>query len=404
MNCECDTKPIGNLDDRGTGGDTKPIGLSKISTSKPMPSPKSSRSPGKKEKSPKQSARSPSKKKLLKCSSCDQKFPKSDYSPDELDKEADERRCMSCVASTQSLFSAIRVSTSSRTNEQSAEAEVQRLRSRDPAVQAEAANRIWELSRSGDEETDRELAAAGAIGPLVELLRCRDAAWFAAGALQSLSCRSGTRKTAIVTAGALPHLVALLRSGDADDQEVVAMALANIAMGEEPTTPNGQALLAERQRAIVRSGALGPLVDLLAEEGHEGSQEAVAGIIANLAASTDEHGEQAELQAELQAALTADVCADVAGALTALATLLRSPDSLPEVHLEAARALRLLARKDDSERIAAVARALGLEAGSGAVGDVPDERCVDEEVKRILREHSERFLERQHAQEEDTES
>ena len=66
--------------------------------------------------------------------------------------------------------------------------------------------------------------------------------------------------------------------------------------------------------------------------------------------------------------------------------------------------LRLLARKDDSERIAAVARALGLEAGSGAVGDVPDERCVDEEVKRILREHSERFLERQHAQEEDTES
>ena len=30
-------------------------------------------------------------------------------------------------------------------------------------------------------------------------------------------------------------------------------------------------------------------------------------------------------------------------------------------------------------------------------------RCVDEEVKRILRDHSKRFLERQHAQEEDTE-
>jgi len=56
-----------------------------------------------------------------------------------------------------------------------------------------------------------------------------------------------------------------------------------------------------------------------------------------------------------------------------------------------------------------VARALGLEAGSGAPDAggrcVADERCgcVDEEVKRILREHSKRFLERQHAQEEDTE-
>ncbi len=325
----------------------------------------------------------PSKKKQLKCSSCEQQFAKGDFSKDELKKDADERRCMSCVASTEALFSTIRLS-SRRTNEQSAEAEVERLRSKDPAVQADAANRVWQLSRSGDESTDRELAAAGAIGPLVELLRCRDdeRAWFAAGALQSLSCRSEARKTAIVTAGALTPLVALLRSGDAEDQEVVAMALANLSDGAGATGPNGQELLAERQLAIVRAGALAPLVGLLAE-GHDGSQEAAASTVASLAASDE---------AELRAALTSDVCAEAAGALPALAALLRSQASLPEVRLEAARALRLLASKDDSERVAAVARALGLEAGSGAVGDVPDERSVHDECERLLLEHSERAV------------
>ena len=64
-----------------------------------------------------------------------------------------------------------------------------------------------QLSRSGDEVIDREIAAAGAMGLLVELLRCPEARWFAAGALQSLTCRSEARKAAIVNAGALVPLV-----------------------------------------------------------------------------------------------------------------------------------------------------------------------------------------------------
>ena len=44
------------------------------------------------------------------------------------------------------------------------------------------------------------------MGLLVELLRCPEARWFAAGALQSLTCRSEARKAAIVNAGALSLL------------------------------------------------------------------------------------------------------------------------------------------------------------------------------------------------------
>ena len=63
--------------------------------------------------------------------------------------------------------------------------------------------------------------------------------------------------------------------------------------------------------------------------------------------------------------MTRTICADTSGALTALVALLRSLHSSPEVRLEAARALRMLATKadeTDGESVAAVARALGLDA------------------------------------------
>ena len=317
------------------------------------------------------------KAKKLKCSSCESSFTKADFSKEEMRKGADDRRCMSCVTSTEALFSAMRLS-SRRTNEQTAEGEVERLRSKDPAVQADAANKLWQLSRLGEEATDREIAASGAIGPLVELLRCREdeRAWFAAGALQSLSCRSEARKTAIVSAGALNPLLTLLRSGDAEDKEVVAMALMNLSDGSGATGANGLELTTERQLAIVRAAALTPLVQVL-WDGEDGSKEAAAGTLANLAASEEP---------ELRAALSSEVCAEASGGLTALVALLRA-ENLPEAKLEAARALRLLASKDDSERVVAVARALGLEAGSGAVGDiVPSTTRVHEELERIVEE------------------
>jgi len=103
--------------------------------------------------------------------------------------------------------------------------------------------------------------------------------------------------------------------------------------------------------------------------------------------------------------VTRTICADTSGALTALVALLRSLHSSPEVRLEAARALRLLATKADEtdvpyleadetdvESVAAVARALGLDAskyGSTELGDFT-ERCVLEECERLVNENGER--------------
>ena len=93
--------------------------------------------------------------------------------------------------------------------------------------------------------------------------------------------------------------------------------------------------------------------------------------------------------------MTRTICADTSGALTALVALLRSLHSSPEVRLEAARALRLLATKadeTDGESVAAVARALGLDAskyGSTELGDFT-ERCVLEECERLVNENGER--------------
>ena len=100
--------------------------------------------------------------------------------------------------------------------------------------------------------------------------------------------------------------------------------------------------------------------------------------------------------------MTRTICADTSGALTALVALLRSLHSSPEVRLEAARALRLLATKadetdvpyleadeTDGESVAAVARALGLDAFRTERGDFT-ERCVLEECERLVNENGER--------------
>lgn len=92
--------------------------------------------------------------------------------------------------------------------------------------------------------------------------------------------------------------------------------------------------------------------------------------------------------------MTRIICADTSGALAALVALLRSLHSSPEVRLEAARALRLLATKadeTDGESVAAVARALGLDASNGSTElDDFTERCVLEECERLVNENGER--------------
>ena len=308
----------------------------------------------------------------VKCSSCDIKFEKTEFTKEEL-KAGDDRRCKTCVASTTALFAAARSVSFRRVDDCSADAEVERLRSKDASVQSDAANRLWKSSRTGTEATDRDIAAAGAIGPLVELLYAGDErAWFAAGALQSLSCRSGARKVAIISSGGVPPLVAMLCSSDVDDQEVAAMALQNLSDGS--TDDNVQST-SDRHAALMQANIVGPLVNLL-QEAEPGAKEAAAAALGNLASCAD---------GELRATVTAELC-DGAG-VARLVGLLREGNGLEE---EAARALLHVVSHDaDAGHVAAVAQALGFAHG-GAVGDEhAGVEHIRSEIGRIMAQASE---------------
>ena len=350
-------------------------------------------------------AKSPSKPKSpskVKCSSCDEKKKKTDFCKEEL-ANGDERRCKECRQSTDALFSMAMFSSRakddvspdaevsplssvwsttrypctrppthppnapihpicSRAHPPIPDDQVERLSSADTTVQNDAASRLWTLSRNGSEETDKAIAAAGAIGPLVGLLKCKDErAWFAAGTLQSLSCRSQSRKKAIVEAGGVELLIALLQSGDADDKELCAMALSNLSDG---THDDKLSATIERQVHIVGAGAVRPLIDLL-RDGDDGGKEAAAAALANLFLLAGIHPHtQAPYDSRLRNRAPSE--AFEMGVVSRLASLLR--DGSPEAKHEAARALKELTASEDTDRVAAVVRELGLK-GSGASGE-----------------------------------
>ena len=82
------------------------------------------------------------------------------------------------------------------------------------------------------------MAGSGAIDPLVELLRSREAAGKQnrAGAPRNLAAGSEERKAAVAAVGAIEPLVELLRSGEAAGKERAAWALRNLAANQHVIT------------------------------------------------------------------------------------------------------------------------------------------------------------------------
>jgi hypothetical protein len=113
-----------------------------------------------------------------------------------------------------------------------------------PNVQDFAAIALQNLAASA--EHDDAIAAAGAIPPLVLLLKSEYAQASAAYALQNLALKP-ENQSAIAAAGAIPMLVLLLEDSDDDDNrlEAVAGALCNLAHQH-----------AQNAAAIVAAGAL----------------------------------------------------------------------------------------------------------------------------------------------------
>ena len=279
------------------------------------------------------------------CSSCEQKKAKADFSKDE-SKKGDDKRCKDCVALTESLFS--NALSTRRFDEVSTDAQVERLRSKDANTQADAANKLWALTRRGEEQCDRDIAAAGAIGPLVELLRARgdDRAWTAAMALQALSCRSQVRKAAIAAAGAIPLLGAMLQSGNEDDKEVAALVLLNLSCCQENCEATADII--ERQRAIVTCGSVPALVALLSSP-EEGAREAAVSTLSCLVSDAD----------DVRSSVVSQTFEH--GGVAPLAAMLRGAS--PDGRIDAARMLKEMAQRDPHPS-AAVARELGVPAAS----------------------------------------
>jgi HEAT repeat protein len=125
-----------------------------------------------------------------------------------------------------------------------------------PVAVAAQEQMAWALRNlaTRNEESKARIADAGALPPLVALLRSRSAGVQrqAAWALRCLAVSSEARQTRIADAGALPPLVALLRSGSAGVQRQAVLTMWALATGSE-----------ELKARIADEGALPPLVALL---------------------------------------------------------------------------------------------------------------------------------------------
>jgi hypothetical protein len=120
----------------------------------------------------------------------------------------------------------------------------------------------------------------------------------------------GEDQVAIVREGALGPLIALLSEGSAGAQEQAALALGTLAFNN-----------AENQVAIVQAGALGPLVALLSE-GSAAAREQAARAMTNLAAN--ENNDSAFASAGALGALIALLSEGSAGAREAAAGALEN--------------------------------------------------------------------------------
>ncbi|KAK3270961.1 hypothetical protein CYMTET_20666, partial [Cymbomonas tetramitiformis] len=131
-----------------------------------------------------------------------------------------------------------------------------------------AANVLATLADDNQNGHRQAIAEAGAIPPLVQLLRdgSAEAKGNAAGALRNLSGDAGCAQ-AIAEAGAIPLLVQLLRNGSAEAKEKAAVTLGNLSANSN-----------DRRQAIAEVGAIPLLVQLL-RDGNVEAKEMAAGAL-----------------------------------------------------------------------------------------------------------------------------
>jgi vacuolar protein 8 len=178
---------------------------------------------------------------------------------------------------------------------------------------AAAAKALWQLPRSAADTA--AIVAAGAIVPLAALVRDGNARGKAEAAyvLANLSTGDAANTAAIVAVGAIGPLAALVRDGDAQGKATAAVALGNLSSGDAANTA-----------AIAAAGAIVPLAALVRDGVAQGKANAACAL-GNLSCGT----------AANKAAIVA------AGAIGPLLALVRDGDAQGKAN--AAVALRNLA-------------------------------------------------------------
>lgn len=252
---------------------------------------------------------------------------------------------------------------------------VRLLRHETPSLREEAARVLWNLARNSKEinaQNQVAIGQAGAIYPLIRLLEDNEQRIrvVAAAVLNDLASDNPDNQVAITQGGAIDPLVRILKRDEAPALVMAASLLKSLAAGaaaEQDSAPSallgavpplvallrGKTLLAQEQAAstlgalaahsppiqaaIVRAGAVSPLVERLHGDMMKGTAIVA---LRNLASS---HAENQQAIAE-------------AGAILPLVKLLE--DAMPMVREEAAEALWTLAQ-DNLENQLAIIRAGG---------------------------------------------
>ncbi|KAH8096514.1 ubiquitin-protein transferase [Aureococcus anophagefferens] len=162
-------------------------------------------------------------------------------------------------------------------------AHVRTLQRGDDVRAVRAAQALSDLSCASD-DNDALIVAAGAIPPLVALLRNwnNEVKKWATRALVNLTSGNGYHVAAqpisIVDAGGIAPLVELLRDGSDGGKEQAARALANLAWNGDDIAP----------QSIVDAGGIAPLVELLRDGSDDGKKRA-ARALRNLSSADDAH-------------------------------------------------------------------------------------------------------------------
>ena len=152
---------------------------------------------------------------------------------------------------------------------------IEALRSGDAGAKEAAARALKELADNNDANEIKAIVEAGAIAPLVALVRAgsKFAKSCAAAALYKLADEAN--KKAIVAAGGIPALVALMRDGDDDGKLHASLALRSLTLWMDLNLRGELRPIPPHKKAFVEAGGIAAAIATVRDGNEAGKESAV---------------------------------------------------------------------------------------------------------------------------------